>query len=756
MIAALLVVANMPAGSVVCNTCAECQTTTGYAGHVEILTDVVDNAFYGCAGLTSVLISPNVTSIGYNAFRNCGSLTTANIGAENIGASAFFGCSNLTAVTIASSVRIIGSMAFFGCPMASVYLPHNVTTIGSNAFPSCYGFGLAVADAPSRGDIYCLPCAGAVNMEIPPNVTSVGDFAFHGCASLESVVIPDSVTSIGEAAFIFCSSLELVVIPNGVTSIGPDAFSSCSSLASVAIPTSVTSIGETAFQACSSLASVVIPSSVTSIGAYAFSDCGSLTSFDVPGNISFGEYPFYNCGCDTCPTTGPAEIVECSHVVECNNCSECEALGYAGHVRITENPAPRAFKTCSSLRTVRGGPAVETIADGAFDGCGNLTSVSLSAKSIGRYAFAACSLLRSVDLGTSIELIGEGSFQNCRELASIEFPPSLHTIGLMSFSECYALTTLTIANTLTSLGEVAFYQCTGLTTVSINTEVISKGAFSNCYSLALIDIGDSVRIIKELAFAQNRRLVSIEIPHSVETVENDAFRECGCDTCPTSPGTTMCDCQFGFGGFHDGECCIEVSNADARLVSTNGSCACTDGLYSQALDCTQTFVGTNCDFVGSAEWTESRTTGLVHIDANECTATYNVSWRTRPPIPEGSRECPSGVREYDSADDGRWYTWCRGGSAANTCAAATETFRCCTSAGACYECPHDGTVDCFAPPVPSERAFPAYEAADGDRADNAGLDGAAIGAVVAGSVLTVALAALCYVQRQRLYTRLEI
>ena len=53
-------------------------TTTGYAGHVEILTDVVDNA-YGCAGLTSVLISPNVTSIGYNAFRNCGSLTTADV-----------------------------------------------------------------------------------------------------------------------------------------------------------------------------------------------------------------------------------------------------------------------------------------------------------------------------------------------------------------------------------------------------------------------------------------------------------------------------------------------------------------------------------------------------------------------------------------------------------------------------------------------------------------------------------------------------
>ena len=117
-------------------------------------------------------------------------------------------------------------------------------------------------------------------------------------------------------------------------------------------------------------------------------------------------------------------------------------------------------------------------------------------------------------------------------------------------------------------------------------------------------------------------------------------------------------------------------------------------------------------------------------------------------------ECPAGmVREYTFSEP-NWHTLCR--HAGTSCAAATETFRCCSSAGACYECPHDGTVDCFAPPNPSERTFPTYEAANGDGLDGAGLDGAAIGAIVAGSVLTVALAALCYVQRQRLYTRLEI
>ena len=119
--------------------------------------------------------------------------------------------------------------------------------------------------------------------------------------------------------------------------------------------------------------------------------------------------------------------------------------------------------------------------------------------------------------------------------------------------------------------------------------------------------------------------------------------------------------------------CIEVSNADAQLVTTNGSCASADGLYSQALIALKRLWEQIAILLVQRSG-QNRTTGLVHVDANECTATYNVGWRTRPPIPEGSRECPSGVREYDSADDGRWYTWCRGGSAANTCAAATERF----------------------------------------------------------------------------------
>lgn len=59
-------------------------------------------------------------------------------------------------------------------------------------------------------------------------------------------------------------------IPEQLTVIGDDLFSRCSSLSNVSIPNSVTSIGSSAFEECTSLANVTIPSSVISVGKRAF------------------------------------------------------------------------------------------------------------------------------------------------------------------------------------------------------------------------------------------------------------------------------------------------------------------------------------------------------------------------------------------------------------------------------------------------------------------------------------------------------
>ena len=163
--------------------------------------------------ITSVVVSPGVTSIGNLAFtRSC----------------------NIIHVDIADSVVSIGEQAFSDCSrLTDITVPQSVTYIDANAFESCTNLSSITLSTN--------------------NITSIRPYTFSGCSELSSIVIPDGVTSIQLGAFSNCTKLTSISIPGSVISIGPYAFRDCTNLTSITIPGSVTSIGEHVFTGCTSL-----------------------------------------------------------------------------------------------------------------------------------------------------------------------------------------------------------------------------------------------------------------------------------------------------------------------------------------------------------------------------------------------------------------------------------------------------------------------------------------------------------------------
>ena len=86
----------------------------------------------------------------------------------------------------------IGYDAFWYCSsLTSITIPNSVTSIEDYAFNSCLHLAY---------------------ITIPNSVTSIGSSAFYNCSSITSITIPNSVTSIGCIAFFFCNNLKNVVI----------------------------------------------------------------------------------------------------------------------------------------------------------------------------------------------------------------------------------------------------------------------------------------------------------------------------------------------------------------------------------------------------------------------------------------------------------------------------------------------------------------------------------------------------------------
>ncbi len=231
----------------------------------ESLSTVDGSPFSFCTNLTAigvdennpyfaardgVLYSKDMTKLVQCPAGKRGSFQV-NSGITEIGSAAFFGCTGITEIIIPESVERIGDWAFASTQITYVNIPKKITKINSGVF---YSTKLNFVEIPenvtSIGDYAFDGCEQLGQVNIPYGVKEIGSGAFSGCIALSAAELSDSLEKIGEWAFSKCEALKEINIPDSVISIGDSAFYGCRALENANVPSGVAEMGESVFEEC--------------------------------------------------------------------------------------------------------------------------------------------------------------------------------------------------------------------------------------------------------------------------------------------------------------------------------------------------------------------------------------------------------------------------------------------------------------------------------------------------------------------------
>ncbi len=615
----------------------------------EGVTSIGDDAFAGCSGLTDVTIPNSVTNIGMWAFEGCHGLTNIVVEPENanyssksgllltkdgrtlvqgingtvvipsgvtvVGKSAFRNLDGLTQVTIPTGIEVIGPSAFYGCGgLTDVAIPASVTDTGERAFAACGRLKAISVEAGNK--VYSSRNGMLLNkdgttliqgvngeVEIPPGVVTIGEWAFVYYADLTRVVIPASVRNIGAYAFHYCESLTNVVMQGGVTNIGDGAFGECGNLMDVFIPNSVQSIGYSAFAYCGRLSNVTLPACMvegdegwTMWNVFQGTSVENVTMAE--GITTIGSYAFAQGFEDeTCPT----------------------------HVTIP-------------------------------------TSVT----GICAYAFYNCPGLKSVTIPEGVVHIGTEAFLDCWNLTELAIPGSVKQIDPRAFSDCRGLTEITIPGSVTNVGSSAFFRCQGLASVTVPACVLGTGlgsVFPGASSITNVVLAEGVQSIPRSAFGSSGSFPKLEhvfIPGSVATIDAEAFRAFrGKIAVTVDPANAVYSSRDGMLLTKDGTRLLQGVNGDVTIPSgvTSIDARAFDncnGLTRVVIPNSVTNIGnfafkacSNLDDVWMPKHLEGKLSANVFANCDRATVNYydkayTVTFRTEEGVVE-QRPCPDGV-----------------------------------------------------------------------------------------------------------------
>ena len=175
----------------------------------------------------------------------------------------------ITSVVISPGITSIGDCAFtLFSKLIHVDIADSVISIGDRAFSYC---------------------SSLTDIKIPQSVTDIGGVVFRECTNLSSITLSNNITSIGPFAFEKCTNLTSITIPGSVTAIGPNAFEDCTNLTSITIPGSVISISWNVFDGCTSLNDIRYSGTSESVISALSGYAPTLVTFDYGDKVPEAE-----------------------------------------------------------------------------------------------------------------------------------------------------------------------------------------------------------------------------------------------------------------------------------------------------------------------------------------------------------------------------------------------------------------------------------------------------------------------------------
>ena len=552
--------------------------SNAFSGHSEIkhvvlpntVTWVGEKTFYNCTNLSKFTWSKNLSEVGVDAFLNTAFYNNLLKQTDSIfdlpsGLLIYVGKNYLKPFTALISdslqeaeinaikskygvseikkfsemnIKNIASGAFKeNDKIVYIDLPETLHDISNSTFENCYnlkGLNALHGKVSTIRQRAFANCAQLVDIDLPDNLTLIGDEAFSGAGLVNEIPNISSAQELGSGIFSYCEDLESV---NYTGTYVPDyTFLGCKSLNSITwgdgsaeTKDKIDFIGIGAFSG-TAFSSFTVPKNILTILDETFMNCENLETVSLYGNPTNKVVTIEPSEDEDEDEEEEVEEDTSSFIDNDGNEQPGTLLG-VGSIRAN------AFNGCTKLSTINLYDDTYTVYEGnngefTFPNSLQRTDASSTISGNDNNVFKGA-VTTKVILTPNLRSIGSHAFQDVKDLTEVTIThpekSRLSTINTSAFENCEALEQFELPSSISVLGSSAFKNCTSLKHVGLgDTQIKSINAelFYNCPALEEIEIPNTVTNIKKDAFKNIGKVSHVVIPSSINEIQENAFTNC--------------------------------------------------------------------------------------------------------------------------------------------------------------------------------------------------------------------------------------